>query len=81
MPIERAEPASVRMAASTLAAFMSFSLVLASIDVPGPHGNNLRIIAPPCCYPIRLKKQEMSQQLGTGVDFGEGYGQIAAWVS
>src|ERR1700754_2625571 len=29
MPIERAEPAKVLMAASTLAAFMSFSLVLA----------------------------------------------------
>jgi hypothetical protein len=41
-------------------------------------GNRLRIIAPPCCYPIRLKKQEMSQQLGTAFDFGEGYGQIAA---
>jgi hypothetical protein len=24
----------------------------------------LRIIAPPCWYPILLKKQEMSQQLG-----------------
>jgi hypothetical protein len=25
----------------------------------------LRIVFSPCCYPIRLKKQEMTQQLGT----------------
>src|SRR5215204_3173938 len=30
---------------------------------------------------IRLKKQEMSQQLGTSFDLGEGYGQIAARLS
>jgi hypothetical protein len=41
-------------------------------------GDRLRISFPPCCYPIRLKKQEMSQQLGTAFDLGEGYGQIAA---
>jgi hypothetical protein len=38
----------------------------------------MRITRPPCCYPIRLKKLEMSQQLGTAFDLGEGYGQIAA---
>ena len=35
----------------------------------------------PSRYPIRLKKPEMSQRLGTAFDLGEGYGQIAARCS
>jgi hypothetical protein len=52
---------------------------LASIDIPARTANRLRRSALLLSDPV--EKQEMSQQLGTALDLGEAYGQIAARMS
>jgi hypothetical protein len=54
---------------------------LASIDVPGPHGNSFADYCSALLLSDPVEKTGNVTTAWDGVDFGEGYGQIAAWVS